>query len=244
MIDKQPKAIPLLAAAMIASALASPSQAADDQRSPSAVIAGLAERIYVLGETTGNVADMIAAEATAAEEVRRYVRSGKTEGLLATGNEKTSPLGNAAYLGYPNVAAALLESPVVKSHMNDAGELGMTPWMASNFSMKQSAWICNPGVFENPYSFIPMFVTAGYYLSNPTPPYKATRDVLERAGVSPQPDKAKEVWATVCKNQPAEGKSKVQASSDIQATIQELGAAALVAHLQEMHKRMQGAAKD
>ncbi|TDG19422.1 hypothetical protein EYW47_31035 [Paraburkholderia silviterrae] len=50
--------------------------AADSQRDPASVLTALVDRIYVLGETSGNVDDMIAAEAKAADEVRQYVASG------------------------------------------------------------------------------------------------------------------------------------------------------------------------
>jgi hypothetical protein len=217
--------------------------AADTQPAPSAVLASLSDRIYVVGETTGNVTDMIAAEMTAAEEIRRYIASGATDGLVASGKEKQSPLVKAAYMGFPNVVAALLTSGVVRAHMNDTDEMRMTPWIASTLSMQQSAWACNPAIFENPFAFIPMLVTQAYYVSNPTPPYQAARAALEQAGASPTTVKAKDVWSTVCKNQSVEGKARVQSSTDLQKTVQELGLSALTVQLQKMQKKMHGGQK-
>ena len=57
--------------------------AAGAQRDPTAVLNSLADRLYVLGETNGEVDDMVAAEANAAEEVRQYIAGGSTDGLLA-----------------------------------------------------------------------------------------------------------------------------------------------------------------
>lgn len=104
------------------------------------VLKSLAERIYVAGETSGKVADMIDAEAKAADEIRQYVASGSTDGLLAKEKGEQSPLAAAAYMGYPNVVAALLTSNLVRAHINDADERGLTPWIAANFSMRQSVW--------------------------------------------------------------------------------------------------------
>lgn len=211
--------------------------AADAQRDPTAVLNSLADRIYVLGETSGKVADMIAAEAKAAGEIRQYVASGSTDGLLAKEKGKQSPLAAAAYMGYPNVVAALLTSNLIRAHINDADEMGVTPWIAANLSMKQSLWTCNPAIFDNPYKFVPMFVTQPYYISNPTPPYKKTREVLEEAGVSSDMIKAKEVWLTNCKNQSDEAKTRVQASTDLQKTVQELGAADFSSQLIKLQKK-------
>lgn len=217
--------------------------AADAPRDPMAIINALADRIYVAGETSGQAVEMIAAEEKAAEEIRRYVASGATDGLLAKEKGQQSPLDAAAYMGYPNVVAALLSSQLVRAHVNDADEMGMTPWVAANLSMKQSLWACNPAVFDHPYKFVPMVVTQPFYLSNPAPPYKKTREMLEKAGASADLAKAKEVWLTNCKSQSDEAKAKVSASTDLQKTVQELGAQALAAQLVKLQQRAAQAQK-
>ena len=130
-----------------------------------AVLTSLADRIYVLGETSGKAADMVAVEEQAANEIRQYVATGSTDGLLAKETGKKSPLAAAAYMGYPNVVAALLTSKLVTAHINDADEMGVTPWIAATLSMRQSLWTCNPAIFDDPFKFVPMFVTQPYYLS-------------------------------------------------------------------------------
>jgi hypothetical protein len=140
-------------------------------------------------------------------------------------------------MGYPNVVAALLTSSLVRAHINDADEMGLTPWIAANLSMRQSLWTCNPALFDNPYTFVPMVVTQPYYIFNPTPPYKKTREVLEEAGASSNMAKAKEIWLTNCKNQSDEAKTKVQASTDLQKTVQELGATDLASQLIKLQKK-------
>jgi hypothetical protein len=211
--------------------------AADAQRDPTAVLNSLADRLYVLGETTGKVDDMVAAEANAAEEVRQYVAGGSTDGLLAKEKGKQSSLATAAYMGYPNVVAALLTSSLVRAHINDADGMGVTPWIAANLSMRQSLGACNPAVVDNPFKFVPMLVTQPYYISNPTPPYKKTRELLDEAGASSDMAKAKEVWLANCKNQTEETKTKVQASTDVQQTVQELGAADLTSLMLKLRKK-------
>lgn len=233
----------LLAAACLASG-AHAAPAVVKGRAPLAIVRQLADRIYVAGETNGSAAAMIAAEAQAAEDIRKYIASGATDGLLADSRGQ-SPLAMAAYLGYPNVAAALLTSREVRSHVNDADPNGITPWMAATLSMRQAMWACNPGVFENPFSFVPMLVTQPYYAGNPVPPYRRTREVLERAGARADMGKAKEFWLTRCTAQSAEARSEVQSSSDLQVTVQSLGAATLAAQMRkaEEQKQKQSAAR-
>jgi hypothetical protein len=215
----------------------SPAASADPPREPLAVLNFLADRIYAAGETSGNAADMVAAEETAADEIRQYIGAGSTDGLLAKEKGQQSPLAAAAYMGYPNVVAALLTSKLVVAHINDADEMGVTPWIAANLSMRQSLWTCNPAVFEDPFKFVPMLVTQPYYISGAVPPYKKVREVLKKAGASSDMAKAKKVWLTNCMNQSAETRTKVEASSDLQKTVQELGAADLTSLLMRLQKK-------
>ncbi len=207
--------------------------AAPDMRDPMSVINALADRIYVAGERSGDVGEMIAAEVEAAEEIRLYLASGSTEGLLARDKNGRTPLAAAAYMGYPNVVAALLASDLVKAHIDDEGSMGMTPWIAANLSLRQSFWTCNPTIFNDPFKFMPMLVTQPYYVANPTPPYKKVRELLEQAGASASMQKAKRKWMALCKHQSSEAKAKVRASQDLQETVQILGAVALIGHLIE-----------
>ena len=215
----------------------SATDAADLPRDPLAVLNSLADQIYVVGETSGKAADMVAAEEKAADEIRQYIGTGSTDGLLAKEKGKQSPLAAAAYMGYPNVVAALLTSKLVVAHINDADEMGVTPWIAANLSMRQSVWTCNPAVFEDPFKFVPMLVTQPYYISGAVPPYKKVREVLEKSGASSDVTKAKEVWLTTCKNQSDETRTKVQTSTDLQKTVQELGAADLTSLLMRLQKK-------
>jgi hypothetical protein len=222
-------------------ASASLAQAADAPRAPLAVLDALADRIYVLGETTGSAPDMIAAEAAAADEVCHYIASGATAGLLATTKDGRTPLMGAAYMGYPNVVAALLASRLVRDHIDDAdSDMGMTPWIASNFSARQNPWVCNPAMLDDPYRFISTIVVQPYYRDNPTPPYRKVRELLAQAGASADMDRTKRVWHTVCKGQSADTKASVQNSADVQVTAQELGTAMLEERLRAMHKAMTG----
>jgi hypothetical protein len=215
----------------------SAANAADLPRDPLTVLNSLADQIYVVGETSGKVAEMVAAEEKAADEIRGYIGAGLTDGLLAKEKGKQSPLAAAAYMGYPNVVAALLTSKLVVAHINDADEMGVTPWIAANLSMRQSLWTCNPAVFEDPFKFVPMLVTQPYYLSGAVLPYKRSREVLEKAGASPNVTKAKMLWLSTCKNQSDETRAKVQASTDLQQTVQELGAADLTSQLMRLQKK-------
>lgn len=74
-------------------------------------------------------------------------------------------------------------------------------------------------------------------MSNSIPPYKKTRDVLEKAGAASDMPKAKEVWLANCKNESDEARTKVRASTDLQRTVQELGAADLTAQIIKLQKK-------
>jgi hypothetical protein len=88
-----------------------------------------------------------------------------------------------------------------------------------------------------------MLVTQPYYLSNPMPPYAKTREVLQTAGATSDSPKAKELWLTICKNQSSETRTKVQASADLQKTVQEVGAADLTAQILKLQKKAAEAQK-
>jgi len=210
---------------------------AEVRREPEAILSALADRIYVLGETGGKVANMATAELEAAEKIRQYVAGGLTDGLIGTGKGKQSALATAAYMGYPNVVAELLKSTLVRRHINDADDMGMTPWIAANLSMRQSLWTCNPEALSDPSQFVPMLLTQPYYIANPTPPYQRTRELLEKAGASADVAKAKKFWRQSCKNQSGEARDKVQASTDLQKIVQKLGAADLMRLLIKLHKQ-------
>ena len=213
--------------------LVAAAHAAEAPRLPMDVLTSTAARIYSAGETSGSAEVMIAAEREAAEEIRAYIASGATDGLLAKEKGQSSPLATAAYQGYPHVVAALLASPQIRSHINDADEYGLTPWMAANFSMKQSAWACNPAILADPFRFIPMFVTQPYYLSKEAP-YKQTRELLEKAGAQTDIAQAGQVWLKACSSQSAQTKANVSAATDLLTTIQAEGMAALQAHLSKL----------
>lgn len=224
---------------LAAGLLAGPAHAAQTDRTPLARLGALADRMYTIGETSASAADMIAAEAKAADDIRAYIADGATDGLLAPEPGKPSPLATAAYLGYPNVVAALLTSPLVRAHVDDADANGITPWIAANFSMKQSAWTCNPAILGDPFRFVPIVVTQPYYLANPEPPYRKTREVLEQAGAHADMAQAKTVWLAQCKNSAATAAAAVGASADLQATVQALGADDLAAYVRHAAKAAQ-----
>lgn len=227
---------------LTAALLACPVHGAESRRDPMAILSALADRIYTVGETSGSAADMIAAETAAAAEVRQYVASGATDGLLGPAKGK-SPLATAAYMGYPDVVAALLAAPLVRAHIDDADEMGVTPWIAANFSMKQSLWACNPAVFGDPFKFVPMLVTQPYYLTNPVPPYQKTRELLEQAGAHADMARAKDVWLANCKNRSPAIDAEIRGATDLQKTVQALGATTLTEQLQQMQKKAAEARK-
>lgn len=219
--------------------LALPSAAAADSavRAPSAVVAALADRIYAIGETTGSAADMIAAEKSAADEIRRHIASGASDGLLTNAKGQLSPLHDAAYMGYPNVVEALLTAAPVRQQLDKTDERGMTPRIAATLSLRQAALACNPALFENPWSFIPMLVTQPYYVDNPDNPYARTAAILDKAGARLDTAQAKAAWTVICKNQLESTRAQIAASTDLQRTTQQLGTTELNKKLIELQEK-------
>jgi hypothetical protein len=80
-------------------------------------------------------------------------------------------------------------------------------------------------------------------VSNPVPPYQKTRELLEQAGARADMANAKAVWLANCKNKSPAVDSEIRGATDLQKTVQALGATALTEQLQQMQKKAAEARK-
>lgn len=195
--------------------------AADSPAKPNKVISHLRQQMYTIGETSGKLEDYLAAEHKAALEIRAYLAQGEEAG--AGLQEKTSsgqtPLMAAAINGYAEIVAELLKSEQVRPGINDTNPQGFSAWLHATWAFRQSMWVCNPQVFKDPFTWVPLFVIQPYYLQSPENPYRKTRRLLEQAGAIPAPEKAKQSWLDTCKMQDQRVRSLVEKSSDLLETV-------------------------
>jgi hypothetical protein len=193
--------------------------AGEEPRTPHQVIAELQQRMYAIGETTGRYADFIDAEQNAALAIRAYVKDGDSAALVEKNKSGDSPLMASAQMGYSSVVAELLKSEKVRLEIGAANPNGMSAWIYANMALRQAIWVCNPTVFKNPFSWVPVFVTQPYYLESAENPYKKTRRLLESAGARADMSRAKVVWQDTCKLQSDATRSRVQSSDDLLETV-------------------------
>lgn len=201
--------------------------AGEEVKTPHKIIAALQQRMYAIGETSGSKINFDGAEQNAVNEIKLYVEKGDTNGLIEKDKNGNTPLMVAAMMGYSSVASELLKSSIVKNSINEKNPKGGSAWLYVNMANRQAAWVCNPQVFQNIFSLIPMLVTQEYYVKSEENPYKKTRNLLEKAGASGDAKEAKEFWNKVCINQGDSMRNKIDSSNDILETLLIEGKASL-----------------
>jgi hypothetical protein len=137
----------------------------ENPRKPHQVIGDLRQRIYAIGETNPKLERFIEAEHEAVAEIRKYVRGGfDPSDLIAKNDTGQTPLIAAAFMGFSEVVSELLTSDAVKGAIDEENNMGMSAWLSSTVAYRQAIWACNPNVFDDPFTFVPLFVTQPYYL--------------------------------------------------------------------------------
>jgi hypothetical protein len=215
--------------------------AADAPKTPHQIIAKLRDRMYVVGETTGQFDRYVKAEAEAVQQIRDFV-SGKGEktAFIEKNNIGQTPLMAAAFKGYSEVIAELLKQQNVKDSIDDVNPKGMTAWLYANFAFQQSFWSCNPTAFDNPFVAVPLFVTRPYYTESSENPYKKTRRLLEAAGAKADMQQAKQMWLEMCKLQDDSTRQRVESADDLLDAVISDGAEKLEENAAKYYEMMQG----
>lgn len=213
--------------------------AADNLKTPHQIISDLRQRMYAVGETTGQLNNFIEAERKAAQEIHDYAsKGGSQEALVEKNNSGQTPLMAASFMGYGEVVNELLKYDNVRKGINDTKPTGESAWFYSNLGFHQTMWVCNPTVFNDPFTWVPLFVTQPYYVLSPENPYKKTRRVLEAAGAKPDLSLAKKLWADKCKLQDESTKKKVEATEDFLETVLVEGTEKLTRFIAERQRAM------
>jgi len=196
-----------------------------NQKNPHQVINELRDRMYVIGETSGKFDKFIDAEHKAAQDIHEYA-STTTDltALIEKNKQGQTPLMVAAFMGYSEVVAELLNYNIVKENINEVNPKGISAWVYTNFAFRQAMWVCNPSVFKAPFTLVPLLVTQPYYQQSAENPYKRTRRLLEEAGAKTDMLAVKGFWMDTCKLQEDNTRKKVENSKDILDTVLDEGA--------------------
>lgn len=194
------------------------------------IIKALKNRLYAIGETSGNLEKFIAAEKSAADKIRAIISNNDRDPALIEKNKKDmTPLTSAAMMGYVKIAEALLESSLVVDHIDEPDVRGISPWVYANFGLRQSIFACNPTIAQNFYAWVPVFVTMPFYFQ--TKPYPQVRRLLASKGAKVDMEKAKQLWTQTCKRQSAETRSKVANGTDLLEVVTMEGAKTMMSLL-------------
>jgi hypothetical protein len=216
----------LLAALCAASCVNDEADAAEGIAKPHQLIVNLQRRMYVVGETSGRLDDFAAAERQAAADIRRWVNG--FQGFLVEKNAAGQvPLMVAASLGYAEVVGELLKAKNVRDAIDGVDGRGLSAWIHANFAFRQTLWVCNPSVFEDPFAWVPLAVTLPYYQESADNPYRKIRRLLEEAGAKADRERAKRFWQDNCTRQAEGTRAKVEASDDLLETVLAEGDVAL-----------------
>jgi hypothetical protein len=206
---------------------------------PHQIIVALAQRVYAIGETTVSVTQALEAEKTAAGRIREYAVGASTNGLVETDADGQTPLIAAALNGYPQVAAALLETQVVRERIDDRDRKGGSAWIYANMALRESIGACNPSVFVSVFAWEPVMVNQFFYLQAAENPYLAVRRLLESKGARGTLQEAKRFWVDQCKREEASTKEKIAQSSDVLDTAIAAGTEALSRFMVELQQKSQ-----
>jgi hypothetical protein len=202
-----------------------PATAVDNHpQTPYQIVHQLRDRLYVVGETTGQQHDFLAAVEHSRQELSDYIAAGGDPStLVEKGANGQTPLILAAWSGYGDIVAELLKNESVVASINDVDQDGLSAWMYANFAPQEAFWTCNPAIFEAPSALVSKMVTLFYYLSGEERPYRKTRRLLEAAGAKADLSAAKQRWLATCKFATPEMREKVAASNDLLVTVEAEG---------------------
>jgi hypothetical protein len=187
-----------------------------------ATLRALFKRMYVIGETSGDLKEWDAAVAGAAMHLADRMKDpSKHDELLQPVKDDVSPLMFASINGYPQVVDELLRFECVRKTLEQRGPYDMTAWQHSNLAPQLTLLVINPTIRSNEWELIPYWVKTRYYTHESYAPYQRVRASLAAAGAKQELDRVKEFLAesTVC---PEDVKKRVENASDVLATLRDI----------------------
>lgn len=185
-------------------------------------LSALRQRVYAIGETTGELAEWDAIiEEAALHITSRMEDSANLAELIVADERGLTPLMVASRNGYHRIVEALLQFDDVREHIGDAESSGLTAWQLSNVAQELTAGALNSSAARNPFRIIPLMVKSPYYANLEFSPYHRTRALLEAAGAEKNIEGVREMLLglPLC---PDDVKAAVRESDDILTTLREL----------------------
>lgn len=165
---------------------------------------------YVVGERTGNPAEMRDNVRYAAEKIRTILRQ-RPEAAIEPDERGFSPLVTAAHYGYAEAVEALLESPLVLERIDVKDERGLSAYETASHMPAQTPWVCMPKIKENPFAFVPFYVQLPYYEEYDA--YGKILAALKSKGSVGTPESERTSWLKYCKDADPEFREKVRTES-------------------------------
>lgn len=182
----------------------------------------LSDRMYVIGETSGELKEWDAEVAGAAEHIAKRMKDPSYHGeLIRPFADEVTPLTFASMNGYPQVVDELLRHESVRQALEQPGPHGLTPWQLSNLAPELTLLVINPTIRSDAWRLIPYLVKTPYYTHDAYAPYERVRASLEAAGATKDlaPLRAFLANSAVC---PDDIKQRVRAANDVLATLRHI----------------------
>lgn len=192
-----------------------------DEQTPRELIAGLGDRLYAVGETTGHRSDMQSAIDDVVAALRQRVVQGDDPALTAGDDRGRTPLITAAARGFSEVVEVLLESEAVREAIDATDATELSAWDHATLAIHQSIWACQQFSSAQVFKWIPRMVTAFWYASDE--PYQRTQQLIEDAGATTDMEQPRAFWLKSCRTQTRDTREAVTHAIDLQETVIEQG---------------------
>lgn len=182
----------------------------------------LSDRMYVIGETSGDLKEWDAEVSGAAEHIANRMKDPSYHGeLVRPFDDEVTPLTFASMNGYPQVVEELLRYESVRKTLEQPGPHGLTPWQLSNLAPQLTLLVINPTIRSNAWKLVPYLVKTPYYTHDAYAPYERVRAFLETAGATKDlaPLRAFLANSPVC---PDDIEHRVQEATDVLATLRHI----------------------
>ena len=198
-------------------------------------LSSFANKIYILGETKGgNLKDWNAAEKEAVAKIRHLIS--KYPDLLKSRNKQGQTLlMMASFQGQAHIVAELLKHPEVRTSIDELDEQGMSSSAYAQLAIKQSAFACNPKIWQNPFAFVPRLVVFPYYESRN--PYANISIQLAAFNAKSGLELARTFWLKSCGRHNPKLKEEVAATRELQSTLIKLNTKAIKDRDKKKRKR-------
>gem|GEM_PF-3185738 len=199
--------------------------------------AQLRDRMYVIGETSGDLQKWNAEVEGAAAHLAWWMKDPAHRVELTQKLKKYTPLGFAVREGWAPVVEVLLTFEEVRKGLETPQDHGFTPWQLANIAPNLALLVVNRSLKGgNPFALIPYMVKLPYFAHGGFAPYARTRLALERAGAKVDVAALKKALLGM-KLLPKATRKALATSKDVLVTLRELVMAEVGGELRKLAAR-------